>query len=459
MNTKRRSAGGFRRGRLRMLLGAALVAVAGFSSTAAAQQLTTLYSFTGSGAGDGANPEAGLIADPAGNLYGTTRFGGVITTESCRPLGCGTVFQLTPSGTLNVLYSFSGSDGAQPFAGLIADTAGNLYGTTWGGGAPCIVTIGCGTVFQLDPSGSLTELHSFTNGSDGGHPVAGLIADAAGNLYGTTQNGGDGGYGTVFRLDPSGTLIVLHSFTGGSDGRYPDGGLIADAAGNLYGTTRGELSPPPGCTRDCGTVFQLTPSGGLNVLHSFTGGSDGGTPGAGLLADEAGNLYGTTSAGGDRTNCAAQFIDGCGTVFQLDSSGTLTVLYNFTGGSDGGNPDAALIADAAGNLYGTTQNGGAAESCNRPAGCGTVFQLTPSGTLNGLHIFTGSDGAYPITDLLADAAGNLYGTTGAGTGCIGGGACGTVFELTVPASFTGGQAKRNIITKRLGQGVSRIGRL
>ena len=242
-----------------MLLGAALVAVAGFSSTAAAQQLTTLYSFTGSGAGDGANPEAGLIADPAGNLYGTTRFGGVITTESCRPLGCGTVFQLTPSGTLNVLYSFSGSDGAQPFAGLIADTAGNLYGTTWGGGAPCIVTIGCGTVFQLDPSGSLTVLHSFTNGSDGGHPVAGLIADAAGNLYGTTQNGGDGGYGTVFRLDPSGTLIVLHSFTGGSDGRYPDGGLIADAAGNLYGTTRGELSPPPGCTRDCGTVFQLTP--------------------------------------------------------------------------------------------------------------------------------------------------------------------------------------------------------
>ena len=403
MNTKRRSAGGFRRGRLRMLLGAALVAVAGFSSTAAAQQLTTLYSFTGSGAGDGANPEAGLIADPAGNLYGTTRFGGVITTESCRPLGCGTVFQLTPSGTLNVLYSFSGSDGAQPFAGLIADTAGNLYGTTWGGGAPCIVTIGCGTVFQLDPSGSLTVLHSFTNGSDGGHPVAGLIADAAGNLYGTTQNGGDGGYGTVFRLDPSGTLIVL---------------------------------------------------------HSFTGGSDGGTPVAGLIADEAGNLYGTTSAGGDRTNCAAQFIDGCGTVFQLDPSGTLNVLYNFTGGSDGGNPDAALIADAAGNLYGTTQNGGAPESCNRPAGCGTVFQLTPSRTLNGLHIFTGSDGAYPPAGLLADAAGNLYGTTyggGTGTGCIGGGACGTVFELTVSASFIGGRARRNMNTKRLGQAVPRMG--
>jgi uncharacterized repeat protein (TIGR03803 family) len=447
-----------------MLLGAALVAVAGFSSTSAAQQLTTLYSFTGTGDGDGANPEAGLIGDPAGNLYGTTRFGGVITTESCRPLGCGTVFQLTPSGTLNVRYSFSGSDGAYPYAGLIADAAGNLYGTTYFGGAPmsCNIPIGCGTVFQLDPLGTLTVLHSFTGGTDGRYPVTGLIADTAGNLYGTTHSGGDGGYGTVFQLDPSGTLTVLHSFTGGSDGRYPDGGLIADAAGNLYGTTRGELSPPPGCTRDCGTVFQLTRSGDLNVLHSFTGGSDGGTPVAGLIADEAGNLYGTTSAGGDRTNCAAQFIDGCGTVFQLDPSGTLTVLYNFTGGSDGSNPDAALIADAAGNLYGTTQNGGAPESCDRPAGCGTVFQLTPSGTLNGLHIFTGSDGAYPITDLLADAAGKLYGTTysgGAGTGCIGGGACGTLFELTVPASFTGGQAKRNMNTKRLGQGVPRIGRL
>jgi uncharacterized repeat protein (TIGR03803 family) len=334
MNTNRRTGGAPRGGRLGALLGAALVAVAGFSSTAAAQELTTLHSFTGD---DGANPEAGLIADPASNLYGTTQRGGVTTTESCRPFGCGTVFQLTPSGTLNVLHSFTGSDGGEPFAGLIADAAGNLYGTTYSGGAPmsCNITIGCGTVFQLDTSGTLTVLHSFTN-YDGNHPVTGLIADAAGNLYGTTHSGGDGGYGTVFQLDSSGTLTVLYSFTGGSDGRYPDGGLIADAAGNLYGTTRGELSPPPGCTRDCGTVFQLTPSGTLNVLHSFTGGSDGGTPGAGLIADEAGNLYGTTSAGGDRTSCAAQFIDGCGTVFQLDPSGILTVLYSFTGGSDGG---------------------------------------------------------------------------------------------------------------------------
>ena len=308
-------------------------------------------------------------------------------------------------------------------------------------------------MFQLDPSGTLTVLRSFTGGSDGQRPVTGLLADAAGNLYGTAHSGGDGGYGTVFQLDPSGTLTVLYSFTGRSDGAYPDSGLIADAAGNLYGTTRegGDLvscnSPN---THGCGTVFQLAPSGDLTVLHRFAG-SDGSRPVAGLIADAAGNLYGTTAAGGDRTSCAAQFIEGCGTVFQLDTSGILTVLHSFTGGSDGGNATAGLIADGAGNLYGTTQEGGAPENCNRPYGCGTVFQLTPSGTLNVLNVFTGSDGAHPHADagLLADAAGNLYGTTfggGAGTSCIGG--CGTVFELTVPASFIGGQARRNMNTKR-----------
>ena len=218
-NTKRRTGGG----RLGALLGAALIAAAGFSSTAAAQELTltTLHSFTGD---DGANPEAGLIADPAGNLYGTTQRGGVTTTESCRPVGCGTVFQLTPSGTLNVLHSFTGSDGEEPFAGLIADAAGNLYGTTDSGGAPmsCNITTGCGTVFQLTPSGTLNVLYSFT-GSDGSHPVAGLLADEAGNLYGTTATGGDrtscaaqfiGGCGTVFQL------AAPASFVAGQARRY-----------------------------------------------------------------------------------------------------------------------------------------------------------------------------------------------------------------------------------------------
>ena len=453
-----------RSGRVGALVGAALLATAGFWSGAAAQQLTTLYSFTGS---DGANPSAGLIADPAGNLYGTTAGGGASgqgtvfqldpsgnptvlysftggdgshpggvliadaagnlygTTISGGAQDAGTVFQLTPSGTLNVLYSFTGgSDGALPWAGMIADTAGNLYGTTYGGGAS-----GQGTVFQLDPSGTLTVLYSFTGGNDAS-PWSGLIADAAGNLYGTTE-GGDGP-GEVFQLTPSGILNVLHNFTG-RDGAIPHSGLIFDAAGNLYGTTHN------GGTSGYGTVFQLDPSGTLTVLHSFTEGRDGAYPEAGVIADMAGNLYGTTYGGG---------ASGQGTVFQLDPSGTLNVLYSFTGGNDA-SPWAALIADAAGNLYGTTEGGD---------GPGEVFQLTPSGTLNVLHNFTGRDGAVPHGTLIFDAAGNLYGTTalgGANMSCPGG--CGTVFELTVPASFTGGLARRNMNTKALRQGVPRMG--
>jgi uncharacterized repeat protein (TIGR03803 family) len=378
----------------------------------------TLYSFTGS---DGANPSAGLIADPAGNLYGTTAGGGAS--------GQGTVFQLDPSGNLTVLYSFTGGDGSHPRAVLIADAAGNLYGTTISGGAQ-----DAGTVFQRTPSGTLNVLYSFTGGSDGALPWAGMIADAAGNLYGTTYGGGASGQGTVFQLDPSGTLTVLYSFTGGNDAS-PWGGLIADAAGNLYGTTEGGDGP--------GEVFQLTPSGILNVLHNFTG-RDGAILHGGLILDAAGNLYGTTHNGG----ASAAY----GTVFQLTPSGTLNVLHSFTGG-DGAYPEAGLIAEPAGNLYGTTWGGG-------DGGQGTVFQLTPSGALNVLHSFTGgSDGGWPAADLFADAAGNLYGTTasgGAGTSCPGG--CGTVFQLTAPASFTGIQARRNMSTRTLSQRGPRMAR-
>jgi uncharacterized repeat protein (TIGR03803 family) len=317
MNTRRLSQGGLRRGRLAAMLSAALIAVAGFSSGAAAQMLTTLYTFTGGS--DGANPRAGLIADAAGNLYGTTISGGVSCGEL--PHGCGTVFQLTPSGTLNVLHSFTGSDGSQPFAALVADAAGTLYGTTYGGGATasCDPPNGCGTVFKLAPSGILTVLYSFTGSSDGAYPFGALVADAAGNLYGTTTLGG------------------------------------ATASCN----------PPSGC----GTVFELVASGSLTVLHSFTGffGSDGSSPYAGLIADATGNLYGTTFGGGAY---------GHGTVFELAPSGILTVLYSFTGDSDGAYPYASLIADATGNLYGSTTLGGATASCNPPYGCGTVFQLT-----------------------------------------------------------------------------------
>ena len=205
---------------------------------------------------------------------------------------------------------------------------------------------------------SITVLHSFTNSPDGALPFAGLLRDAAGNLYGTTGSGGIFGFGTVFKLDSSGNETVLHSFAGGGDGQQPSGDLIRDAAGNLYGTTLlggGVFSN--NCFGSCGTVFKLDPSGNETVLHTFAGGGDGRQPNGNLIMDAAGNLYGTTGSGGSAT-CPVTL--GCGTVFKLDTSGILTLLHSFTGSpGDGESPVGGLIMDKAGNLYGTTLNGGA----------------------------------------------------------------------------------------------------
>jgi uncharacterized repeat protein (TIGR03803 family) len=252
-----------------------------------------------------------------------------------------------------VLHTFNGSptDRAIPGAAhLIGDSAGNLYGTTESGGAS-----GAGVVFKLNKTGE-TVLYSFTGGADGWSPVAGLIRDSAGNLYGTTFGGGarfgESGSGVVFKLDTTGTETVLYSFTGGADGGSPAAGLIRDSAGNLYGTT--ELGGVSGA----GVVFKLDTTGTETVLHSFTG-PGGENPYAGLIADSAGNLYGTTYGGG---------ASGSGVVFKLDTTGTETVLYSFTGGADGGSPVAGLIRDSAGNLYGTTYEGGTSDA-------GVVFKL------------------------------------------------------------------------------------
>jgi uncharacterized repeat protein (TIGR03803 family) len=394
-----------------------LTAAALATTGASAQTLTTLYSFAGPP--DGAYPGAGLTADASGNLYGTTGFGGDALCFA--PYGCGTVFKLTPSGTETVLYSFTGApDGEEPDAGLTADASGNLYGSTYSGGSPSPCynygssrSPGCGTVFEVTPSGTETVLHSFTGdyGSDGQYPYAPLIVDASGNFYGTTYSGG-AGYGTVFKVTPSRTETILHSFTG-ADGAYPFYGLTADGSGNLYGTT-----PFGGTNWYGGTVFKLTPSGTETVLHSFTGAPDGEEPSNSLIVHASGNLYGTTRYGG-AGSCVIQF-GGCGTVFNLSPSGTETVLYSFTDPPDGVSP-YGLIADAAGNLYGTTAGGGA------NVYYGTVFKLTPSGTETVLYSFTGgSDGSGPLGTLIADASGNLYGTT------ISGGAngYGTVFKLS-----------------------------
>jgi uncharacterized repeat protein (TIGR03803 family) len=322
------------------------------------------------------------------------------------------------------LHKFTGgADGGTPSAGLVSDSAGNLYGTTTNGGA------GFGVVFKLAPSldGSWTEsvLHSFTSGGkDGELPFAGLILDQ-GNLYGTTGGGGDNNTGVVFQLmqnlDGSWTENVLYAFTGSPDGEVPTAPLIFDSSGNLYGTTS------KGGVYGSGTVFKLTPhSGGAwteNVLYDFTGGDLGGTPNAGVIFDAKGNLYGTTQFAG---------ANNVGVVFKLKPSSrgiwAISVLHSFTGGKDGGLPLGTLVMDPAGNLYGTTERGGLYEY-------GTVFKLTPNSaerfTESVLHSFTGGkDGGLPFAGLIFDQ-GNLYGTTleGGRLRFCGGSGCGVVFKL------------------------------
>ena len=426
-------------------------ALLGVSVPARAQTETVLYNFAGA-ATDGATPAAGLITDSSGNLYGTTAEGG--SSSSCLG-GCGTVFELVNSnGTYkrNLLYSFGGgSDGATPLAALVRDSHGNLYSTTSAGG-----DYSSGTVFELvNSNGTYTEktLYAFTGGTDGANPAAALLMESNGNLFGTTVLGGNYSSGTVFELvNPPLTNLnqgyteeVLYSFAGGvGDGANPVAGLIADSSGNLYGTTSGGgiagsctysggLGVITGisCQR-LGVVFELAMSNSgtwtekvLRFFDGYTAGgpvlsgtTDGATPEAALTMDSSGNLYGTTVNGGDSSND--------GTIFELvNANGTYStenVLYRFSGSSDGANPIAPLIMGSSGQFLGTTENGGA-------SGYGTAFELeTSSGTnMKTLHSFTGNpDGANPIAGLMMDSSGNLYGTTKAG----GSSGFGAVFKIT-----------------------------
>ena len=406
------------------------LAIAPAARGASAEQV--LYNFAG-GASGGV-PSSGLVFDSSGNLYGTTQGGGAHTL--------GTVFKLSPgengAWTNTILYSFAGGkDGATPAAGLIFDDAGNLYGTTQGGGRGRQSE---GTVFKLSPSenGTWTEtvLHRFTGGaSDGAEPKADLIFDAKGNLYGTTPYGGIGcentGCGTVFKLTPQADgkwkETLLHSFAGGEkDGASPLAKVTFDAAGNLYGTTvYGAYRSGCNDSRGCGAVFELTPNGRGNwsekVLYAFAG-AQGFDPEAGLILDSAGNLYGTTTGGGEfRVGTAFELIHGSWT-HKILHSFEFNLKHNH---KDGAGPSASLVMNQSGNLYGTTVSGGA----NGPYG--TVFELTLTNgkwTETVLHSFDNNhkDGIAPYSDLVFDTTGNLYGTTsGGGTGRLG-----TVFEIT-----------------------------
>jgi uncharacterized repeat protein (TIGR03803 family) len=383
------------------------------------QNFTVLHTFT-SGAADGQDPLHGsLILDTAGNLYGATSLGG---SGACNG-GCGVVFKLDKSGTFTVLYAFTGtgSDGKYPYGSLIRDNAGNFYGTTFGGGTSGAACngYGCGTVYKLDPAGHETVLYSFTGGVDGATPEAGLVQDAAGNLYGTTDLGGAYNWGTVFKVDPSGNETVLHDFDGlTGDGGDVMGGLISDSAGNLYGTTQGGGTSGclPGFNMGCGTVFEVAPDGTETVLYRFPyPNTEGEWPGEErLLRDYAGNLYGVTQG---------SYLAGGGKIFRLDPSGNFKVLHTFTGGAGGQNPWAGVISDPQGNIYGTTPEGGGTK-CNY--GCGTVFKLSPTGKFKVLHQFTGwGDGGIPFSGLVRDASGNLYGMT-----LVGGVGDGVIFKIT-----------------------------
>jgi uncharacterized repeat protein (TIGR03803 family) len=392
-----------------------LCAITAVSLTA--QTFKSLASFNGT---DGAGPQAGLVQATNGDLYGVTGGGGLNSS--------GTVFKMTPRGALTTVYNFCSlancADGSSPLGALVQATNGYLYGTTQQGGM-----YGGGTVFKITPSGSLTTLYSFCSPgcTDGANPFAGLIQASNGDLYGTTAAGGSGtgagGSGTIFKITPGGALTTLYTFCSQSlcaDGSEPLAGLIQATNENFYGTTLA------GGAHGEGTIFKITPGGALTTLHSFCsrkGCSDGSNPESALVQATNGDFYGTTAFGGATNNL--------GTVFEITSGGKLTTLYSFcaqTPCTDGYNPVAGLIQATDGNLYGTVPSGG-----DPMAPGGTIYEITTGGSFGTIYSFT-TEGDQPFATLVQDTNGDLYGTTSlGGTGTCQNG-CGTVFAVSVGLS-------------------------
>ena len=400
-----------------LLLVALAIAVITFSLAVRAQAQTEVFLHYFTGNHDGYGPNGKLIFDSAGNIYGTAAGGG---NTACS-FGCGVVYRLSPTSSggwhETVLHEFTGGwTGYNPIAGVVRDAAGNLYGSAYSGGitnSNCI-NQSCGLIYELIPTATGYHekvLHVFTGKADGGNAYGGVILDAAGNLYGTTVGGPHSGSGTVFELSPTSSGYwnesILYTFTGGNDGGDPLGGLTFDSAGNLYGTTYVDGA------FGYGTVYELTKSGSTwteQVLFNFSGGSTSTTgffPIGPIVQDAAGNIYGTTTMSGDANNSD-------GLVYELTPSSSgwnETVIYSFSAASEGATPQSGLIIDSAGNLYGTTLSG------DKGIGFGNVFELSPSSSgwvYSVLHKFTGAPDGESPGGLVLDAAGNLYGPAGGG---------------------------------------------
>ena len=388
-----------------------------------AQTFTTLVMFN---VDNGSGPYYGpLVQGRDGNLYGTTYGGGAN--------GAGTAFKMTPAGTLTTIYNFCSqlncADGERPAAGLVLGTDGNFYGTTlFGGGFGNCSSTGCGTVFKISPAGNLTTLHDFPsqpNGADGFQPVAGLVQDG-GNFYGTTGVGWDGSF---FKITSSGTFTTLHDFYP-PEGIWPGDGPALGTDGNFYGATQGG-GTSLNCNDGCGTVYKITPAGKLSTLHSFDF-ADGASPFGGMVQAADGNFYGTTNVGGTNPNLCTYVLplEQCGTIFQITPTGAMTTLYYFCSVGvclDGLGTLGTLIQATDRNLYGTTNQGGT-------IGNGTLFQITTGGAFQVLHNFDRDNGGGPTAGLMQSTNGKLYGTTTAGGAgnCPYG--CGSIYSLDMGLS-------------------------
>jgi uncharacterized repeat protein (TIGR03803 family) len=377
-------------------------------------EVTLLYPFPGASQpdtlenGSEPGPNPGVVLDSAGNVYGDTPYSSV----------SGSIYKVDTGGTETTLHGFTGTPGGTDPNCIRVTSGGEIYGTTFIGGVANV-----GTVYRMDVAGHETVLYSFKGDTDGANPATSAppAVDAAGNVYGTTYHGGTANMGIVFKVSPSGLETVLHSFTGGADGSDPQGGVILDSAGNLYGTTtEGGTGGLTGAQE--GVVYKMSPTGQETVLYSFTGLSDGGTPSAGVIRDSEGNLYGTTFYGGAFNG---------GVVYKLTPSGQETVLYSFAGETDGADPVSGVLRDSGGNLYGTNVNYGA-------GGAGVLYKLDTAGDLTVLHSFSAGSGGYEPQGVVLDPAGNLYGTTelGGGSGCYMNWGCGVVYEVDTAGNYT-----------------------